>query len=298
MKKIFLLFTVLILTILISIPKVYSYSGDDDMPNRFQPMVYNGGVRYDYQSQSNPVSNWYRITYDLFNLPYIDVPGYYVVFGDRNLTTVTGFQSRSLIYNSFITSNSSSTLNDVIIGDLTGDLTKRDWAFIYERGLSQPQQRLYFWIQTDDADPYELLVDLANFVFETTWFYVLDSSQGNNSVERMNSFYYEYDLYWSDLQYLAGFDVGYSQGYNKGYAQSIIDNINPAYNDGYDLGYDVGYGEGLLADYSAWEDIQQGFFGPFNILNFELLPGFKIGYVFAFFMIIGVLSYLIGKRKA
>lgn len=97
-----------------------------------------------------------------------------------------------------------------------------------------------------------------------------------------------------------GYDGGYSKGYNEGYDEGYfgsLDDLQTQYDLGYNIGYNNGYDEAINKDYSAWDEIKDGFFGVFDILNIELLPNFKIGYVFAFFMIIGVLSFLIGKRR-
>lgn len=276
MKKIYLLFMVLILTLLISIPQVYAVP----MPsNKYYTRRNSALNAYDYYYTGNiSVFKYIHTGSEIFSsIGYYDtyVEPFVVVLSDLDLMVALKFYadnnfSLPIVISSLYEAELYENLNAVWFADYSDDDIMKNQFY----ALNQLGGQMYIYVYVRDTS-----VPIATPMF---WISTASYNQVFN------------EIYSGSTSYQSGYDNGYNQGYN----QSVIDNVNPAYNNGYDIGYDVGYGDGILADYSAWDDIMQGFFGPFNILNFELLPGFKIGYVFAFFMIIGVLSFLIGKRKA
>lgn len=252
MKKIYLLFTVLILTFLISIPKVYAIETINyDVNNVF---IINTQYIPTIGNQGDVELNTYTNLQTLLNMI------------DDDYTNETVFVNIPLRHNTVLTSYTGAVINYQYENIRTINI-------YIDNYVSQASSRAYFY-----------LLDSKGELITSVYYTVISGSF--------------VDMYLMTYTYDDEYRSGFNNGYQQGYDDSITQNYQPTYDLGYNAGYFQGFDEGILSDYSAWDDIMQGFFGPFNILNFELLPGFKIGYVFAFFMIIGVLSFLIGKRKA
>lgn len=101
--------------------------------------------------------------------------------------------------------------------------------------------------------------------------------------------------------YQDGLGVGKPQGYDEGYKQGLLDastDFQTWYDNGYNLGYDTGYSEGANANLSnsfkSYQYIMGFFFQTFAILNIEVLPNLKLGWIVGVPLFLGLLSFIIG----
>lgn len=294
MKKIYLIFTLLVLTVLISIPKVYAYNTDTKISSDGEQGIIQLSPTSFEVSASTPITlplatNIYSQYVFLEVNELMRTNTTYALIFD---TSIAIQLTKQIYYSPSLIPSVEDIVNS---GSYSFGRANNYIIFKYTTGSTIS---LYFYGEAINSTVFQY--DLKEF-FENNgdkFAVYYDTRYNNDSANVMARF----DTFYSDTMtaYTNGYNAGYNIGYQNGYNDrnsTVGNDISEAYDNGYNLGFDNGYSEGILADYSAWDDIMQGFFGPFEILNLELLPGFKIGYVFAFFMIIGVLTFLIGKRK-
>lgn len=91
---------------------------------------------------------------------------------------------------------------------------------------------------------------------------------------------YDFNLTEYDEGYDAGYGSGYDTGYNNGKA------------DGYASGFAAGASESLNFDW-----IRKVFYTVQDVLNIEILPNIKIGYLIGIPLVIAIVSFVVGWFK-
>lgn len=127
---------------------------------------------------------------------------------------------------------------------------------------------------------------------------------------------YGFDIYHNGIN--EGASASQERAYTEGFNNGLKESTDNAFNQGVQQGYDSGYSGGYTEGYNIGLDIGAAsinnflpqligaWSGTFAILNIELLPNLKLGYIIGFFLVIGVVSLIVsgfssvsggGRRK-
>lgn len=261
MKK--LLVLLLLPLALLSMPKIeLNASQLDDFYETGNVFSYNTPYTLSYNMTGGPNSDMFVITVsgNLSQLRQV------TFFGLENIIMLdpVAFTSGSGFY-SMVTQNGTTT---------------KTWYSVYDK-----------WYGV-------MALDVSNITFTTQvqFYFHYTLSGGYTTTMFRQAFLETVSLYFNttiSLQSLI--DQAYQNGYRDG-ADSI--NYDDIWDLGYDQGYEVGYDTGINADVSnnflSFKFLMSMFFETFAILNIEILPNLKLGWLVGVPLFLGMLSFIIG----
>lgn len=226
------------------------------------------------------------------NLYYYDVQ-----FTKRNSTSKYVIFS-TIIRDDVYISKKSTELIFELMQDKDSLIRLDKNTYIYHDG-SAPQWNtssttvsgITFYVVAADGATGQLIVQdlLDNYIY--VYVDLINTTQSTVVDEFLNRY--------SEEAFLSGYLTGKQEGKDVG-IQIGIDSIDQdaIYQDGYDYGYDVGYDTGINANVSnnflSFKFLMGMFFETFAILNIEILPNLKLGWLVGVPLFLGMLSFIVG----